>query len=236
MKKTLAITLSIAGLLVIAVFTSFYLKREKPVNNTNDSIAKSNQAISEEKKTNLSPDLVIGSPNAKVEIIEYADFKCPTCNKFHQNAGKEIRQKYVDSGKVKIVFRNLPFIAPDSRVAAEGAYCANAQNKFVDYHDLLFNHINNEYYSKGRISEGEEQEVFSKNNLAKMVKTIGIDDVKFSSCLSSGTFSAAVQSDLDQSRKDEATGTPTFVVANQKIVGAQSFSFFEKLINIGLSE
>jgi protein-disulfide isomerase len=228
----------IIGLLIIGGVLGgvFLLTREKSAENNSEQISQSNSTTDDRgtSSTNLSPDLVIGSPNAKATIVEYADFKCPTCNRFHREAGKEVREKYLETGKAKIVFRNLPFIAEDSRTAAEGAYCANDQSKFVQYHDLLFNHIYDEYYSKGKITEGEAAPVFSADNLTQLVKQIGVDQVAFGSCLTEGKFKDAVTSDLSQSKDDGATGTPTFIISGQKLVGAQPFSVYDKLISIGL--
>lgn len=234
--KKLAIGLVIAVGVLGGVFL---LTREKSADipESQSSQVTSSESSDNEKTdsaSNLSPDLVIGSPSAKVTIVEYADFKCPTCNRFHREAGQEVRKEYLDTGQAKIIFRNLPFIAEDSRTAAEGAYCANDQNKFVQYHDLLFNHIYDVYYSKGKITEGEAEPVFSAENLKKLVTQVGIDDAAFEACLNDGKFKDAVTSDLDQSKNDGATGTPTFIIAGQKLVGAQPFSVYDKLINIGL--
>lgn len=232
--------LAIGLVIVVGVLGGvFLLTREKSADSPENLASQTASSVSSDNDkpdsgSNLSPDLVIGSPSAKATIVEYADFKCPTCNRFHREAGQEVRKKYLDTGKAKIVFRNLPFIAEDSRTAAEGAYCANDQSMFIQYHDLLFNHIYDEYYSKGRIAEGEAEPVFSAENLKKLVKQVDIDDAVFETCLSEGKFKDAVTSDLDQSKNDGATGTPTFIIAGQKLVGAQPFSVYDKLIGIGL--
>ncbi len=232
MKK---IIIAIPVVMLLASFALVYV-----INSNNKTEVESSKKTSNVIENNeigakdLAPNLTIGSPSAKVEIIEYADFKCPTCNRFLQNTGKEIRERYIKTGQVKIVFRNLPFISDDSRTAAEGSYCANEQNKFVDYHDLLFNTINQDYYSKGKINQGEASDIFSQTNLTELVTKINIDPNKFDQCLSQGKFKAAVQSDLNRSQQDGATGTPTFIVAGQKVVGSQSFDIFEKLIKIGV--
>ena len=231
--------LAIGLVIVVGVLGGvFLLTREKSTDSSESQAKQVTSKSSDNEKSNsdsnLSADLVIGSPSAKVTIVEYADFKCPTCNRFHREAGQEVRKEYLDTGKAKIVFRNLPFISEDSRTAAEGAYCANDQSKFVQYHDLLFNHIYDEYYSKGKITEGESEPVFSTENLKKLVTQVGIDDAEFEACLNDGKFKDAVTSDLDQSKNDGATGTPTFIIAGQKLVGAQPFGVYDKLISIGL--
>lgn len=202
---------------------------EKVVTDANNQ-KNTNKTTQTNTQREDAPNLVLGQTSAPITIVEYADFKCPTCNKYTREIYPELKQKYLDTGKAKIIFRNLPFIAEDSRTAAEGAYCSNDQNKFADYHTLLFEHIWNEYYSQGKISEGESNAVFSEKALSNLVSSIGIDSDEFSGCLDSGKYKDAVSSDLDMSRNDGAVGTPTFFIGGQKIVGAQPFGIFDKLI------
>lgn len=83
---------------------------------------------------------VMGDPNAKVTYVEFADFQCPFCEQFYSQTEPQIINDYVKTGKVKFVFRNFAFLGPDSNTAAEGAYCANDQGKFWDYHNFLYSH------------------------------------------------------------------------------------------------
>lgn len=83
---------------------------------------------------------VMGNPNAKVTYIEFADFQCPFCKQFFTQTEQQIINDYVKTGKVKFVFRNFAFLGADSNTSAEGAYCANDQGKFWDYHNFLYSH------------------------------------------------------------------------------------------------
>ena len=83
---------------------------------------------------------IMGDPNAKVTYVEFADFQCPFCKQFFSQTEPQIISDYVKTGKVKFVFRNFAFLGPDSNTAAEGAYCANDQGKFWDYHNFLYSH------------------------------------------------------------------------------------------------
>lgn len=82
----------------------------------------------------------LGNPYAKVTVIEFADFQCPYCKQFYSSIESQLIQNYVLTGKVKFVFRNFPFLGPDSFTAAAGAYCANEQGKFWEYHNFLYEH------------------------------------------------------------------------------------------------
>ncbi len=83
---------------------------------------------------------ILGNKNAPVTIIEFADFQCPFCEQWFKNVEGQIIKNYVDTGKAKFAFRNYAFLGQDSVTAAEGAYCANEQGKFWQYHDYLYNH------------------------------------------------------------------------------------------------
>ena len=82
----------------------------------------------------------LGDSSAKVTIVEFADFQCPFCEQWFKNVEGQIIKNYVDTGKAKFAFRNYAFLGQDSVTAAEGAYCANEQGKFWQYHDYLYNH------------------------------------------------------------------------------------------------
>ncbi len=233
MKKVI-----IGTLLAVSLVGLFLLLPSSNTDSTQNKNADSDTNITSQQRQNpvvrtkeQAPDLIIGSASAQIDIIEFADFKCPTCNKFTRTVYNDLKREYIDKGTVKIIFRNLPFIAPDSRTAAEGAYCANEQGAFGLYHDILYGHIWDEYYSKGKISEGESTQVFSEDNLRNLVGGIeGFNKEKFSTCLTNKDYSQAVDSDLALSHSEGANGTPTFIIGGQKIVGAQPFGIFDKLI------
>ncbi len=83
-------------------------------------------------------DVILGDPNAPVTIIEYGDYQCPFCARFYTDVEQFIRDEYIASGKVKMVFRNYAFLGPESVAAAEAAECAKDQGKFWEYHDQLY--------------------------------------------------------------------------------------------------
>ncbi len=228
MKKLIVILICVVA---IGVGAWLMIDRQPSEKNVVTDSNKVNQIINEdEEDAPKAPDLVLGSANAPVMIVEYADFKCPTCNKFTQTSYLELKKEYLDTGKAKIIFRNLPYIAADSRTAAEGAYCANEQGKFGAYHDLLYQHIWDEYYDSGRVSEGEAADVFGVDKLSVLVEKIDLGNDQFKDCLKTNKFNEAIRSDLSLSERDGATGTPTFIVGGQKVVGAQPFGIFDKLI------
>lgn len=192
---------------------------------------------SEKQNTNIiktdKNDLVIGSDSAPVTIIEYADYKCPTCNSFFREIEPKIRQEYIDKNLVKIIIRQFPHIGLDAKPAAIGAYCANNQNKFKEYHDNAMNFIYDNLFSKG---SSLSDDVFTKANLISIANQSNIETTKFKKCLSSKQAEEIVNRDLRLTENEQVTGTPTFIIGDQQIVGAQPFEIFRTLIENKLGE
>jgi protein-disulfide isomerase len=226
MKKITYIVLTIvviAGFIAIITGDSTTSNTKSPSNNSSTS------------KTTIDnkTDLIIGRTDAKVTLTEFGDFKCPSCNQFHHQAGKQLRQDYIDQGKLRIVFRTMTFIGPDSKQAAVGAYCANDQKKFTEYHDAIYNYMWDNYYNKGDYS-AEAKNILTKDKLVDLGGTIGLEQVSFASCLKSSDHDNEVSADADLASNAGVSGTPTFVINNQKISGPQPYSVFKQLVDIQL--
>lgn len=163
----------------------------------------------------------IGS--GKVEVVEFADFQCFFCQKFFGEAYKEIKSKYIDTGKITLVYRHFPIPShQNASKAAEAAECANKQGKFGAYYDTLF--INGK-------PDGTGLDVLS---LKKYAKNLGLDENGFNRCLDNGETSSIVQKDLTDGQKAGVNGTPTFFINGEKIVGAQPFDVFKTAIEEAL--
>jgi len=177
-----------------------------------------NEKVSITKRGNAP---TIGS--GKVEIVEFSDFQCPFCQQFYNNAYKDIKSKYIDTGKVKLTFRQypLPFHA-NAQKAAEASECANKQNKFWQYHDVLF--------TKGQ-ADGTG---LATADLKQYAQDLGLDTNKFNACLDNGETADIVKKDLADGQKAGVNGTPTFFINGKKVVGAQPFSVFQTAIDEAL--
>ncbi len=176
--------------------------------------------------------LIIGDPSARVTIVEYADFKCPNCNKFHQQVGKQLRTDFIDRKLAKIEFRNIPFIASDSRPAAEGTYCANDQKKFVQYHDKVFEFMWTNYYRQDNSKEFDN--ILTVEKLTELAGEAGLDKTAFNQCLATAKHKSSVDSDLKKSEQDGVTGTPHIIINGKAVVGPQSYSAYKTLLEIAL--
>ncbi len=178
------------------------------------------------KKVQVSVDNspFLGNKEAKITIIEFADFRCPFCERFFKDSEKQIIANYVNTGKAKFVFKHYAFLGQESVWASEAAECSNEQSKFWEYHDWLYNNqapeSNLAYYSKA--------------NLIKYAGNIGLDLNKFSSCLNSDKYSGLVSADLAKGQAAGVNGTPTIFINGQSVVGAQPFSAFKAVIDKSL--
>jgi protein-disulfide isomerase len=220
----------IAILLIVLVSTLLFSTYR---NNSNPQSEKKDTSPQVQSKDPSSARLVIGNPAAPAVLIEYGDFKCPSCNQFHRQAGKQLRDEYIDNGKLRIEFRNLPFIGPDSRRAAEGAFCAADQNKFSAYHDAVFAYMWDSHYSSGSFA-AEFEDVLTTEKLSEIASSAGLDGKKLSVCIQKKTHKELVDADLKNSEKDDVTGTPAFLIGGQKISGPGSYTLFKTLVDLRL--
>ncbi len=168
---------------------------------------------------------VLGAPNAPIVLEEYADFQCPFCGQFARGTLRQIEDKYVKNGTVKIVFRHFAKLGEESVRAAEAAECANEQDKFWAYYDTLYAN-----------QAGENQGAFSDQNLVKFAQDLGLDVTAFSTCLNSDRYRVPVQAATAEGRQRGVDHVPTLFVNNQKTVGAISLRQFETIISPLLSK
>ena len=165
-------------------------------------------------------DFVLGSPAAKVVLIEYGDFQCPFCGRFAKTTEKQIIETYVKTGKAAFVWRDFAFLGEESFRTAEAARCAGEQGKFWGYHDYLFNN-----------QRGENEGAFADANLKSFAATLGLDQNKFNSCLDSEKYKKAVDDSTAAGQSVGVNGTPATFVNGKLISGAQPFSVFQKVID-----
>lgn len=174
--------------------------------------------------TPTSPAL--GSEKAPVTIVEFSDFQCPFCRKFYNDAYQEIKKTYIDTGKVRMVFRHYPLsFHPAARPAAIASQCAFDQGKFWEYHDLMF---------EEQDKQGQGTVTFGAAELKAWAQKLGMNASKFNSCLDSSEHGDIVDTDMKVAGTLGITGTPSFVVNGKLIVGAQPFSTFKEAIDAAL--
>jgi protein-disulfide isomerase len=164
------------------------------------------------------PSRLRGNPDAPVTMVEFSDFQCPFCRTAEPTV-KEVLAKYKD--KIRFSYRDFPLkqIHPLAEQAAEAARCAGEQNKFWEYHDLLYG----------------DQTTLDQASLTEIARTVGLDLNRFSACLASGKFKAPVDSDFQAGIRAGVSGTPAFYINGVFLSGAQPLSAFEKIIDTELA-
>ena len=166
----------------------------------------------------------MGDPNAPVKIIEYADFQCPFCQRYWQETESQIINAYVATGKVYYEYRSVgAFIGPDSASAAEAAYCAGDQGKFWKYHDVLYSNWT-----------GENVGDFAPDKLRQYASTVGLEPKTFNDCLNQDKYARQIQQDVANAKADGIRSTPSFLINNKLVEGAQPFNVFQKAIEAAL--
>lgn len=176
-----------------------------------------------------------GDKNAKVAVIEFADFRCPFCEQYFTQTESQVLKNYVDTGKVQYAFRHYEFLGPASITAGNAAECANEQGKFWDYHDWLYKNQ----------PEETDTSMYVTDKLTAGAVTVGINGPQFSSCLDATKYASNVSGDMTDGQTAGVTGTPSFIIGKldssgtkvvngQLLVGAQPYSAFQTAIDSAL--
>ena len=168
----------------------------------------------------LDDDAVRGDEDAPVTIIEWSDFECPFCARFYSETLSSIEKEYIETGKVKLIYRDFPLsFHAQAQKAAEAAECAGEQGKYWEMHDLLF-----EQGVQGGVA-----------GFKQYAKSLGLNTAEFDTCLDSGAMAAEVQKDMADGTAAGIQGTPGFLVNGKLVSGAQPFSVFKQVIEAELN-
>ena len=172
---------------------------------------------------NASP--ILGDINAPLTLIEFGDYQCTYCKKFFQETEKSILVNYVETGKVKILFKDFIVVGEDSVNAASAAHCANDQKMFWQYHSTLYNNW-----------DGEGTGWASSEQLHQFASTLGLDMNEFSECMSQSKWKDLVLSSQADGRILGVDATPTFFIIDEnnealKIIGAQQYDVFQEVFD-----
>src|SRR3989338_1627496 len=212
-------TFILAALLVVVLFM-FTGKDGAPTANIIAGWAGVNNPSPSQVQATADDDAVLGNKNAPVTIIEFSDYQCPFCERFWSQTLPQIKQTYVDTGKVKIVFRDFPLdFHPFALPAALAAECVKEKGGDEAYwkmHDKIFGN----------------QASLSTDNLKQWARDLGYD---IGNCLDIAKYRAEVQKDQQDGAAAGVRGTPAFFVNGRLISGAQPFSAFQQAIDAALA-
>ena len=174
---------------------------------------------------------MIGKKEAPITMVEFTDYQCPFCQRFHTQVYNLLKKDYIDTGKVRFYSRDLPLdqIHPNAMRAAQAARCAGEQGQFWSLREIMSSH----------------PEALDLNSLIADATVVKINPDTFRTCVESGKYKDAVQGDLLEAMKIGADGTPAFVVGKstadgvegELIVGAQPYNVFqEKFRSLGVEK
>lgn len=156
---------------------------------------------------------ILGDPNAPVTIVEYSDYQCPFCKRFHEDVFPQLRDEYIKTGKVKFVYTDYTLIDGftegdygESDRAADAVACAGAQGKFWEMHDTVMHN-----------QTGENIGGFTKANLAKMAELLDLNMGDFNSCLDDRDYKDEIAAGEEQGKAMGVSGTPSLFINGVKV-------------------
>ncbi len=157
----------------------------------------------------------IGPEDAPITIVEFSDYECPFCQKWHDQVYKQIMAAY--PGKIRFVYRNLPLtqLHPQAMSAAEASLCAGDQNAFWKYHEKIFENAN----------------ALNDDLYATLAADLGLNTTTFETCMNNRKHKAAVEADMQFAIDMGVQSTPTFFINGLAIVGAQPLNVFQQVID-----
>lgn len=199
--------------MIIGIITGMFLVFY-PESETNSNLLTTTKLIS-----GGSP--ILGNSNAPITILEWGDYQCTFCYKFHQSTLDVINEEFVKTGKVKLIFKDFPLNGPDSFLAAQAAYCAQDQERYWQFHNELYKNWG-----------GERTGWITRNSLEKFANTINLNLDEFNKCLDEKKYEQKVTTLHEFGKEIGIDATPSFLVFNDekiiKIIGNQPIEVFLK--------
>ncbi len=191
------------------------------INNDDNSDQESTHFTKEKLLENSPP--IIGDKNAKITILEFGDYQCTFCYKFHQQTLVDIKKSYIDTGKVNYTYKDFPLNGLDSVLASEASLCADEQGKYWDYHNTLFNNWG-----------GEKTGWITGNSLLDFAEQNNLNMQDFTECVNSHKYNQRVIENQNFAKSVGINATPSFFIFDNekliRIIGAQPIEKFDDAI------
>ncbi len=166
----------------------------------------------------------VGNPSAPITIVEFGDYQCTFCYKFHGSSLNTIKQEYIVTGKANLVFRDFPLNGPDSVLAAEASHCAKDQGRFWEYHDQIYQNW-----------AGERTGWINRESLQRFAQNAGLDVELLNVCLDDKKYTQQVLNSYKFGQAIGISATPSFLILNGekiiKITGNQPIDVFRKTLD-----
>jgi len=188
---------------------------EKPAEEKTSAIQPKTEVVKLNRhEVSVDDDPFWGPEDAAITIVEFSDYECPFCTKWHVEVWPRLQQAFPD--QVKLVYRDFPLTSIHSNAvrAAEAANCAHEQNAFWEYNELLFQAPNG----------------LGENALKKYAANLNLEIQAFTECLESRRYKNEVEADFKYATTLGVRSTPTLFINGIPVVGAQPFEVFQEII------
>lgn len=228
--RSRAVQLILVGV-ALAGFVGGYIARDWMVPNPPEASAlgaDTRPAAADTSAPQIQPTLMqfvdddpaFGPEDAPITIVEFSDFECPFCKKFHDETFRALIAAY--EGQIRFVYRDLPLtgIHPRAQIAAEVGECAHEQDRFWPMHDLLFS----------------QQDVWKQagnpiDHFVQYATDLRLDIERFKDCLRTGRTTEEIEADLQAGMSYGIQGTPSFVINGKLLRGAVPFEIFKNVLD-----
>ena len=190
---------------------------------TDDTNIDQESAIFTKDKLLKNSPPIIGEKNAKITILEFGDYQCTFCHKFHQQTLDDIKKSYINTGMVNFTYKDLPVNGAASVLAAEAAFCADDQGKYWEYHNMLFDNW-----------AGERTGWVTDKSLLNFAKESNLDINQFTECMKNHKYYQKVNENQEFAKSVGINATPSFLIFSDdklvRIIGAQPLEKFDDAI------
>ena len=224
MNKKLVVSVAFVVIVAIVIisFSTYYATLLETQKVAQDRFLASQQEPQQEFE-NGSPAL--GSESAPITIVEFGDYQCEACYAWFHTTRDTLIDNYVETGKVKLIFVDLPFLGRDSPMAAQASYCAEDQGQYWEYHTMLYT------FQDGHPDSGWAD----RDRLNSFAFSLDMNIDEFNDCMDSSKYKNRVKANYDEAVKNGAQSTPTFIIISEdgkreQFSGSQPYSVFAATI------
>lgn len=220
-----------ASIIVAAVLISgsiFYMVGKNQNGNPPADSGSNPPANLAEILTIQGGEVALGAENAPVTLVEYGDYQCPWCGKFFEESEKPLRDEYIKTGKVNMVYRNFAFLSQESFDAAEAAECAKDQGQFWAYHDAL--------YTAEHKDGVEHNGNLNRELFVKLASDLKLNPTDFAACIDAKKHADKIQKDRTDAQAAGVNGTPALFLNGQQIGGFLAYSQLKSAIDSALAQ
>jgi protein-disulfide isomerase len=224
MNKKLVV--SVAFVVIVAVviisFSTYYATLLETQKLAQDRFLASQQEPQQEFE-NGSP--ILGSESAPITVVEFGDYQCEACYAWFHTTRDTLIDNYIETGKAKLIFVDLPFLGRDSPMAAQASYCAEDQGQYWEYHEMLYT------FQDGHPDSGWAD----RDRLNSFAFSLDMNIDEFNDCMDSSKYKNRVKANYDEAVKNGVQSTPTFIIISEdgkreQFSGSQPYSVFAATI------